>query len=64
MLRRNHSVLIFADVADLKEAGLELPGQCTIERIIKKDDLTSKDLENILSHTHYGGRNAVKILFN
>lgn len=54
MFRRNESVLLFADIADLKNETIELPIQCTIEKITRKEDLASKDLEKILSHSHSG----------
>lgn len=54
LFRRNESMLFFADIADLKNNTIELPIQFTIEKITKKEELASKDLERILSHSHSG----------
>ncbi|GEM_PF-673134 len=49
---RNESILIFADIADLKKEIIELPNSFTIEKITKKEDLAPKDMERFLSYSH------------
>ena len=54
LFRHNESMLFFADIADLKNNTIELPIQFTVEKITKKEELASKDLERILTYSHSG----------